>query len=53
MLKNLGTQLEGNTHVSSFFVIAYASFKRLGICHLYKSLDRTDYLSVTNLPETP
>ena len=47
------------------YVIVYASFKRLGIwkkCdldvilingdQLYKSLDKTDYLSVTYLPET-
>ena len=47
------------------YAIVYASFKRLGIwkkCdldvilmngdQLYKSLDRTDYLSVTYLPET-
>ena len=47
------------------FSIEYANFKRLGIwkkCdldvilmngdQLYKGLDRTDYLSVTNLPET-
>ena len=49
----------------TLFAIAYTGFKRLGIwkkCdldvilmngdQLYKSLDRTDYLSVTNLPET-
>ena len=49
----------------TLFAIAYPSFKRLGIwnnCDLdvilmnenqsYKSLDRTDYLTVTDLPET-
>ena len=49
----------------ALFAIAYTSFKRLGIwkkCdldvilvngdQLYKSLNRTDYLSVTDLPET-
>ena len=49
----------------ALFAVAYASFKKLGIwkkCdldvilmngyQLYKSLDRTDYLSVLNLPET-
>ena len=52
-------------HMYGLFAIAYASFKRLGIwkkCdldvilmngdQLHKSLDRTDYLSVTDLPET-
>ena len=48
----------------SLFAIAYASFKRLHKCRnfdleiilvneeqLYKSLNRTDYLSFVNLPD--